>query len=269
MPTRWLARALEASALVVVLSRCTSQPPASAPRETVPAKSIVLSWPGWSPNTAITTCRAAIDEARGATPSLERASALMVACASLVGGPRCRAVTEKQWGSRPAPSFRDAVAVCGEEYCPRLTDAPNLAACGSGSTDGAFDSADAWVRLRQSMLLHDFPESELPSAARALDESTDYVRSVAPPATASSSSGPPAVEVRLDTGGGLTVFQHGKERGTVASLSELPRLVPKPSGDSRITIRAPSDAAYERVIQVVNALQSMGYAQVSFSTSQP
>ena len=190
----------------------------------------------------------------------------MVACASLVGGPRCRAITEKQWGSEPAPTFRDAVAVCGEEYCPRLTDAPTLAACGSGSTDGAFDSADAWVHLRQSMLLHDFPESELQNAARALGESTDYVRSVPPPATASSSSGPPALEVRLDPDGKLTVIQHGEERGTVASPSELPRLVPKPSGDSRIAIRAPSDAAYERVIQVVNTLQFMGYDQVSFST---
>jgi biopolymer transport protein ExbD len=266
--TSWLARAFGALLLVLVLARCASPPRASTPRENAAATSIALSWPGWSPSVAITTCRAAIDEARRTPPTLEKASGLMVTCASLVGGPECRDITEKQWGPEPAPTFGDAVAVCGKEYCPRLADATTLAACRTRRTDEAFDPAAAWVLLRQSMLLHDFPESELPNAARALNESTDYVRSVPPPALTSSESSPPEIEVRLNPDGALTVLRGGREVATVASAEELKTALPRPSGDTRATLRAPTDAAYERVIGVINALRDLGYVHVSFAAAR-
>jgi biopolymer transport protein ExbD len=189
----------------------------------------------------------------------------MVTCASLVGGPECRDVTMRQWGPAPNPTFRDVVAVCGREYCPRLADAATLSVCQLERGERSYDVADAWVSLRQSMLLHDFPEAELPDAARALLTSTEYLRSVPPPVADVTSASPAELEVHLTPDGALAVRRGDAAPEPVASVAELAAAIPKPAGGARAVVRAGSDVSHSRVIAVLDVLRSLGYENVSFA----
>jgi len=192
----------------------------------------------------------------------------MVTCSALVGGTQCRAITERQWGAQPTPTFLDAVTVCAKEYCPRLLDASTLDACRMGAGDPTFDAAKAWVPLRQSMLIHDFGEADLPDAARVMLAATDYLSAAPPPSLSASDSSRPELEVHLKPDGVLTVVRDGQELVTVTSPDELSKVMPQPASDSRVALRAGSDVPHERVVAVMDALKSLGYQHLSFAATR-
>ena len=192
----------------------------------------------------------------------------MATCSSLVGGTQCRAITQGQWGSEPTPTFIDAVSVCAKEYCPHLLDASRLDACRLDAAAPAFDAAKAWVPLRQSMLIHDFAESDLPDAARVMLAATEYVRAVPPPSFPAGDSSPPELEVQLKPDGALTVLRDGQELLTVTSPEELSKAMPQATSDSRVALRAGSDVPHERVVAVMDALKRLGYQHLSFAVTR-
>jgi biopolymer transport protein ExbD len=265
---RRFVRALETLVSLAALTQCGTQSAQPAPSAPTKARGAVIAWNDWSPSAAIETCGAAVDEARRAPPELEKARELMVTCSALVGGTQCRAITERQWGSEPTPTFLDAVTVCAKEYCPHLLDASRLDACRVDAADPAFDAAKAWVPLRQSMLIHDFAESDLPGAARAMLAATEYVRAVPPPSFSASDSSRPELEVHLKPDGALTVVRDGQELVTVTSPEELSKVMPQPASDSRVALRAGSEVPHERVVAVMTALKSLGYQHLSFAVTR-
>jgi hypothetical protein len=188
----------------------------------------------------------------------------MATCSSLVGGSQCRTLTQRQWGSEPTPTFLDAVAVCAKEYCPHLLDASRLDACRFDAADPAFDAAKAWVPLRQSMLIHDFAESDLPAAARAMLAATEYLSAVPPPATGASDSPHYELEVLLKPDGVCTVVRGNEELATVTSAEALAAAIP-PSlpRDSRVALRVGSAVPEQRLIAVLSTLRNLGFEHVS------
>jgi len=265
---RRFVRALEMAIVLATLTQCGTQSTQPTPSAPTKARGAVLTWSDWSPSAAIATCSTAVDEARRAPPELEKARALMATCSSLVGGTQCRAITERQWGAEPTPTFLDAVTVCAREYCPHLLDASRLDACRLDAADPTFDAAKAWAPLRQSMLIHDFAESDLPDAARAMLAATEYVRAVPPPSVSASDSPRPELEVHLKPDGALTVLRDGQELLTVTSLEELSKAMPRPTSDSRVALLAGSDIPHERVVAVMDALKRLGYQHLSFAVTR-
>jgi biopolymer transport protein ExbD len=225
-------------------------------------------WSDWSPSAAIETCSAAVDEARRTSPELEKAKALMVTCSTLVGGRQCRAITERQWGPEPTPTFLEAVTVCAKEYCPHLLDASRLDACRLDAADPTFDAANAWVPLRQSMLIHDFAESDLPAAARAMLAATDYVRAVPPPSSLAPEPSNYSLEVHLKSDGAFTVMRGSQELATVTSVEALAAAIPPAlPRDCRVALRVGSDVPDQRLIAVMSALRNLGFEHVSLVTA--
>jgi biopolymer transport protein ExbD len=265
---RRFVRALPTSIVFAVLTQCGGQASQPAPSEPTKARGAVVVWNDWSPGAAIETCGAAVDAARRLPPELETARALMVTCSALVGGTQCRAITERQWGPQPTPTFLDAVSVCAKEYCPHLLDASRLDACRVDAADPTFDAAKAWVSLRQSMLIHDFGEADLPGAARAMLAATDYLSAAPPPSMSASNSSRPEVEIHLKPDGALTVVRNGQELVTVASPEELSKAMPQPTSDARVALRAGSDVPHERVVAVLDALRTLGYKHLSFAAAR-
>lgn len=255
------------TSVVLLAYGCSSQSP-PAPSNAPAARSEAPRWSGWSSTDAIATCVGAVDEARLKPPELENARSLMATCSSLVGGEQCRSVTRRQWGSPPTPTFDDAVRVCAKEYCPRLAEASSLRACSVQGAPEDVDAGEAWIELRRAMLLHDFPESDLAVAARAMLAATDYLRSVPPPSLGAESASSPLVEVRLASNGAFSVVQDGRDLVTVSSIEELSSALPQPPSETRISLRAGADVPYERLVAVMNALRNLGYEQLSFAVGR-
>jgi len=211
---------------------------------------------------AIDTCEKALAVARAAGPDFDRAQELMGRCSSLIAGPRCREAEQREHAHPAAGTLRDTIEACAREYCPRLPDAKTLAACDRASP--VTHATLTWVPLRQAMLRHDFPASELPRAAQSVISVAEYVQETPPPSTRVDHGPGPEFEVRI-TSSGFTVARDGKDRGTVATFNELHSILPKSTGNRQILVRAAPEITYEQVISTMDVLRDLGYDEVSFA----
>ncbi|HVR21603.1 MAG TPA: hypothetical protein VMS65_17935, partial [Polyangiaceae bacterium] len=164
----------------------------------------------------------------------------------------------------PTPTFLDAVTVCAKEYCPQLLDASRLDACRLDVADPTFDAAKAWAPLRQSMLIHDFAEADLPGAAGAMLAATEYVRAVPAPGSLASEPSNYSLEVHLKPDGVFTVMRGSEELATGTSVEALAAAIPPGlPRDSRVALRASSDVPEQRLIAVMSAVRNLGFEHVS------
>ncbi len=192
----------------------------------------------------------------------------MVTCSSLIRGERCRQTVERQLTRPPTATLHETVEACAKDYCSRLADPSSVSACQSAGPRTSADLNAAYVDLRRAMLQHDFSNVELPRAAEALMAVSRYVASVPPPSVRSSALDSRGLEVRLKGDGSFLIrIGDGTER-TAASLTELPRAVPRCDADRRVALQVDPGREHADVIATMDALRSIGCDQISFARSR-
>jgi len=109
------------------------------------------------------------------------------------------------------------------------------------------------------------PPAEPPPAELPRPPPAPVAQPRPPPPSHRSDRPAPQFEVRL-TQAGITVVRDGHEVGTVATLEELPTILPKHPGDGDIVVRTYPGLDYEVILETTDALRTLGYPTVSFAT---